>query len=192
MMRLLHNFGDALDQIDIGGWMLLACGFVIVAATVLAPAWQDVRSLDVQRRQLQRQVTLLQIQEQNYHALVRALDRNDPQLLQRLAWTQLRQQPVGGTLLMRLASDAPGSHAASVDQWVQPAALPLDPVQAMHRDSLLSGNSRLIRLIRGPSRPWVLAFGGWLILMSVLLNPAVEEDYPQRSQRTQRVVKDNC
>jgi hypothetical protein len=169
MMRLLHNFGDGLDQIDIGGWMMLACGFVIVAATVLAPAWQDVCSLDVQRRQLRRQVALLQIQEQNYHALVRALDRNDPQLLQRLAWTQLRQQPIGGTLLMRTIVD---TSVASVDQWVQPDPLPLD---TPHRDALLAGNSRLMRLIGGPSRPWVLAFGGWLILMSVLLNPKCEE-----------------
>ncbi|QNN24016.1 hypothetical protein HED60_17640 [Planctomycetales bacterium ZRK34] len=176
MMRLLHNLGDALDRIDLGGWMMLGCGFVIVAATALAPAWHDVQSLDIQRRQLRRQVALLQIQEQNYHAFVRALDRNDPLLLQRLAWTQLRHKPVGGTLLMRTTMDPSHAPVASVDQWVQPEPIPMAPVEALHRDNLLNGNSRLMRLIGGPSRPWVLAFGGWLILMSVLLNPSIEED----------------
>jgi len=172
LMELWRQFDEALDRYDVGGWLMLVSGFVIIAVTALAPAWRDVSSLEVQRRQLHRQVALLQIQEQNYHAFVRAVDRNDPLLLKRLAWDQLRQRPVGGRLLMRTTMTGPA--APSIDRWVQPAAMPLNTSRA---DAMLAADSKLMRLISGPSRPWVVAFGGWLLLMGLLLNPQHADDH---------------
>jgi len=44
-------------------------------------------------------------------------------------------------------------------------------------DAMLAADSKLMRLISGPSRPWVVAFGGWLLLMGLLLNPQHADDH---------------
>ncbi|MBI1369207.1 MAG: hypothetical protein GC162_11215 [Planctomycetes bacterium] len=168
MKRLFTQFGDFLDRIDIGGWLMLLSGFVIVSATVLTPAWRDVRALDRQRQLLDRQVTLLELEEQNYNAFVRAVQRDDPLLLERLAWHHLRLRP-SGSEVVPVGSEIP-ARLPSIAQWVQPQ---LDPL-VLRDDDPTHVDSRLIRLITGPSRPWVLAFGGWLILMGLLLNPTLE------------------
>lgn len=175
MLTPLRHLGDLLDRIDLGGWFMMFGGFAIIAVTVLVPAWRDVSELHRQRELIAREVELLQMQQNNYVELTKAINQNDPLLLQRLAWDQLRQQPIGGQLLSHNASAiGPNQSLPTVDQWVQ-ASLPPLAMKLSEPDRLIAVKSKLMKLITGSSRPWVLAFGGWLILMGVLLNPGPDD-----------------
>ena len=85
MFRLWRQFGDALDRSGLAGWLLLLCGFGIIGVTLLAPAWLDVRQLEAQVSVLERQHQVLEMRHQNYRAFVRAVERSDPMVMQRLA-----------------------------------------------------------------------------------------------------------
>lgn len=165
MFRLVRQFGDLLDAIDLGGWLCVSCGVTILAVTVLAPAWLDVRQLRYERSILTRQAALLEARERNYETFVIAVERNDPMLLQRLAWRHLRLKPADADLphpATRIQIDN-----ADLDEWMRPTASQAIPIAAVQP----LPNTKLVRLVLGPSRPWVLAFGGWLILIGLLITP---------------------
>jgi hypothetical protein len=162
MFPTFRKFGDFLDRIDVGGWLMLSLGVFIIALTVLAPAYLDVRKLQAQHEVLHRQASLLLIRQQNYIAFARALERGDPLLIQRVSMQQLHLKPVG-TDPLDDASAAPTSK--SIDGWMNPQ------LDAIPISSLTLPDTRLVRLVTGPPRPWVLAFGGWLVLMGLLITP---------------------
>lgn len=175
IFRSIRQFGDALDRLDAGGWLLLLCGMVITCATALAPAYLDVKKAQAQARVMERQLQMLQSQRENYRQFTVAVERGEPQLLQRLAWHHLHLRP-GKTELLDPPRDPAKIPAPPLSQWLRPAAAAL-PESTM---DLAYPDTQLVRLITGPTRPWVLAFGAWLILMGLLLNPrpAVEEHDP--------------
>ena len=168
MLRLWRQFGDALDRSGLAGWLLLLCGFGIIGVTLLAPAWLDVRQLEAQVSVLERQHQVLEMRHQNYRAFVRAVERSDPMVMQRLAMHQLNLKPAGAQPLRTgLDVEDAAMSAPPLEQWMRPtlAALPPETVAIAYPET------RLVRLVTGHTRPWTLAFGGWLMLMGLLLNP---------------------
>ena len=175
MVRALKQIGDTLDRFDAAGWLLLLAGVAVVALTALAPAYLDTRELAAQCRVMTRQARLLDGQHENYIQLVHAVRENDPLLIQRVAWQQLHVKPPGAKPLAWYYPAAAGP-PPSVEQWVQPIAPPLRP----EVPRLDHPDTRLMRLITGPPRPWVLAFGGWLILLGLMINPQAPAPEPIR------------
>lgn len=155
-----------LDRMDVGGWTMLACGVVIVAATVLTPAWLETEQLRAQRDRLAYQAQLLATMDGNYATLIKHVEQGDPLLLQRLAWSEFQLKTVGTEPIC----DPEVIQPVHLERWVAPEGVepPARTVASWHADS------RLLRLLTGKPRPWVLAFGAWLILMGLLLNPMLE------------------
>lgn len=166
MTRELEHLGRSLDRLDAGGWLLLLLGAAIVAAAVLAPAWLDVQRVAAQHARLHRHAQRLRIQQRNYGDFVRAIQRGDPMLIRRLAWDQLNLKPVGARVL-RPAGLNPVDRSATIDRWVQPDLPPL----RRPAEGLAVPETRLTRLLTGEPRPWVIAFGGWLMLTGLMLTP---------------------
>ncbi|MBI1375041.1 MAG: hypothetical protein GC159_20170 [Phycisphaera sp.] len=173
-MRVFRFFGYVLDRLDVGGWLLLLSGVAIVAATVLVPTWRSVLEMQAQVDQLQVRCDLLHRQLENYNAFKREYEAGNPLLMQRLAWQQLRLKPPGAEMLdsVQLSAELK-PEPVNVEQWVQP----MDVIETPYvhgNDPLRDApfiHSRLAALITGPHRPYVLALGGFLILLSLVLNP---------------------
>ena len=181
MLRLWQQFGNVLDRSGLAGWLLLLCGFAIVAVTLLAPAWLDTQRLQAQVSVLERQHQLLEMRHQNYRAFVRAVERSDPMIIQRLAYHHLNLRPAGAKPLNNDSFGEAREAAAGsppLDQWMRPtlAALPPQTVAIAYPDT------RLVRLVTGATRPWTLAFGGWVMLMGLLLNPQAQESNAEPAQ----------
>ena len=168
MLRLWRKFGDALDALDLGGWICVACGVTIVGVTVLGPAWMDVRELRHENAVLRRQAALLDARRQNYEGFVQAVEEDDPLLLTRVAWHHLQLKPAGAQVAEAVnVSAGPETGGLRLDRWMRPVAVQLPPTEPVEP----LADARLTRLIFGPSRPWVLAFGGWVLMVGLLLNP---------------------
>ena len=173
ILRSIRQFGHTLDRCDVGGWLLLGCGIVITWATVLAPAYLDVKRAQAQAMIMERQLQMLRSQQDNYHNFSLAVDRGEPQLLERLAWYHLHLRPTK-TELLNPPRDPAKIAAPPLAEWLRPAAQPISEATM----DLAYPDTQLVRLITGRTRPWVLAFGAWLILMGLLLNPqAPAEDH---------------
>ena len=165
MLRLWRQFGDALDRSGLAGWVLLFCGFAIMAVTLLAPAWLDVQRLSAQVSVLERQEQLLEMRHTNYQAFVRAIERSDPMIMQRLAYHHLNLKPSGAS---PLDQNLAGVHSAQpIDRWMRPTLPPISD----RTIAIAYPDTRLVRLVTGATRPWTLAFGGWLVLMGLMVNP---------------------
>ena len=165
MLRALTKFGDLLDTLDLGGWACTIAGTLIIAVTVLAPAWLDVRQLKYEHTILRRQASALDARLENYEGFVDALESDDPMLLTRLAWHHLHLKPASAEVAQ--GTWAPEGSGVRIDEWMRPAAaqLPaLEPVPPLP-------DSKLVRLLLGAARPWVLAFGGWVLLIGLLVTP---------------------
>jgi len=99
-------------------------------------------------------------------------------LMERLAWHQLRLKPAEAQIL---GGNLPGvidQETGTVDQWVQPLDIVAPPTYSGTdpiRDAPFI-HSRLAELLTGPRRPYVLAFGGMLIMFSLVLNPNPSRD----------------
>lgn len=183
MLRACRQLGDALDRSGVAGWLLLALGLGIVGATALLPPYLDLERTRAQEVVLHRRHRLLEVQHQNHRSFIRAVRNNDPLLMRRLAWHHLHVKPSGADPVGEWAvgSDDP---APPIRRWVAPDLPPIDP--AVIDRSL--PQTRLVRLLTGQTRPWVLAFGGWLILMGLMINPtppsaeAVDEEDPEEEE----------
>ncbi|MHC4997188.1 MAG: hypothetical protein ACYTGQ_19290 [Planctomycetota bacterium] len=169
MAKTLNFIGDTLDRVDAAGWLLLVCGVAVIAITVLIPPWLSEKQLESQAQALYRQACLDEILLTNSQAFVRALERGDPLLMQRLAYHHLNLKPIGAEVIFdsALQTDQP---VPSMDQWVRPTLAPIH----VNAEKYTLPDTRLVRLITGASRPWVLAMGGWLVLMGLLMNPKYE------------------
>ena len=142
-----------IERSDLGGWLPLGGGLALIALAMLLPAWGDLHET---RRQLdQLSVTLADQTERlhRYQQLIVSVRNDDPMILQRLAWNELRLKPVGAEVLGEPPLD--GRMAAVHERWVGgPTAIALPAPE---------GDSKLERLINGPRRPMVMLAGALLI-----------------------------
>ncbi len=147
-----------LSMID-PGWLFLLAGIVIIGATVLIPAyndladvrWQRDRALAVEQRRIDRL--------ERHSGYLRALQREEPSLVLALAASQLNQIPEGRSLVLEPAD--PATASASVFAGLEPPAVPL-PEQSRVGSLLetLATNDL--------TRTWLLAAGGVSLLVGLL------------------------
>lgn len=152
----LRGVSDGIERADLGGWLPLLGGLGLIALTVLAPAYRDVQQARTQRARLNLEAVAHVEQLRRYEELIASVRRDDPIILQRLAWHELRLKPVGAEVLGGRPADR--RPRAAYDQWVQPhrAAIASEP-------PLLPPDSLADRLVNGPRRPVLLVIGAALI-----------------------------
>ncbi len=161
MFGIFRAISRGLERLDLGGWAMMLCGFAMIAAATLIPAWEELRQMTHQRDVLQTEETRLAEYNQNYQQFVQAVMANDPVLMERLARHRLNLKPRGAQLL-----DSPAYAVGKpqrYEEWIipQPAVHPPPPKP-------LPG-SKLVRYSTGANRPWFILAGGVLILTSLLL-----------------------
>lgn len=140
------------------GWMFVAVGMSLLGAAVLAPAWWANRDLRWQHAVMRQQAERMEAQAERYAEFEVALAADDPQLIQRLAYSQLHYRPADGEPWIE--SDARWASygadrlamSASVDAALAEPAANLRPAPLRDRSP-----SRLVRLATGTSRLGLLA-----------------------------------
>lgn len=151
--------GGPLFRFD-PGWLYLGAGVVLLSATVLIPAvddlaeaqWHRDRALAVERYRSERL--------RHYSDYLDALERRDPALVLSLAATQLNLAPADRRVMIDASSSGePGS--ASVFEALEPRFTPVPPPGPVR--------SLLHRWATGDtSRLWLLAFGAMLVLIGLM------------------------
>lgn len=166
-------------------WVYLLAGLGLLGATVLVPAWLDLKDIQWQRDALQAEVESYKQQVQRYERFSAALDRRDPGLIQRLAQQQFNLSAPGEwvmTLKPVGADDSHGTHDAlgtNVADRLLPDPYCIDPLQRAAPidgiDALLARTapapppdpkaepiraSMIVRLTTGEHRMGLLAVGG--------------------------------
>ena len=141
------------------GWLFLFAGLAVVAGVWLTPAWVAVREVRAERDLMRDQLAAMQRQTERYREFERAVLEDDPLVLERLAFTQLRLKPAGVSLPEVEVEGGPRRDAvgfaadASVDAWL---AEPVPAPPAAPGASAV--NTRLTRLTTGVLRlPLLLA-----------------------------------
>ena len=160
-----------LFRVD-AGWLLLVPGLALLSAVTLAPAWVDLaevrdrrdRELAVERHARER--------NHRYEVFVAALDRRDPDLLDRLATVHFNTLPDGRSPLPGLELTETGADRlpdADVSQWLEPPP-PVRP-SPTRREALPETVETLASF--GP-RLWLIGLGGSLVIAGLLtgLRPA--------------------
>jgi hypothetical protein len=151
------------------GWPFLIAGILLLGATVLIPAlddldearWQRERALALEAHRLERL--------EHYDRYLVALEEGDPGLVQALAASQLNQIPADRSVILPTSGAGSGTADASVFPMLEPG--PLRAPVRVKANSVLSRLSTSERM-----RPWLIGAGG--VMLFVGLIPAVE-----RSQR---------
>jgi len=186
----------------LASWLPVVGGMTLLGMVLITPQWLDWRELAWQRDVLEFQAERLQTQRERYTRFYEALSADDPVLLERLAFTQLRLKPIGKRVMPDLFVDGPTpnrpaiSNASSVIR--QHPAEPFNPPREAEaieawlaspqpivgRDipTLAPMNTRLTRLTQGPAK-YVLLMVAILCLTAGLLphdseplDSGVEED----------------
>jgi hypothetical protein len=144
------------------GWLYLLAGIVLLAATVLIPAADE---LGVVRNQRDRALAVEQHRVErlaNYEQYLVALDGEEPSLVRALAACQLNQIPVNRTLILETPELMPGATAtASIFAALEPAPLRLPDRR--------TPDSILFRWTTSDtSRTWLIAAGAFCLLMGLL------------------------
>ncbi|MFO0963551.1 MAG: hypothetical protein U0625_11700 [Phycisphaerales bacterium] len=142
------------------GWLFLVAGLVLVASAVLVPASYDLWVMRTQMRHLDARETENYRRLEAYSRFVHDLESAEPQLVRRLAASQLNLVPRGETPLA-VASSA----RQTPIQWVDATVQPVQPVVAPFPDSLLS------RLTLGRKALWVAGAGAMCIFLGLLSAP---------------------
>ena len=104
MFKQLYNITERVLAAT-PGWMFLISGLTLLAAALIMPEWQRVEDLRWKRDLMQQQVARLNAQHQSYISFQQALKADDPIVLERLAFTQLRLKPVGKQPLVKADPD---------------------------------------------------------------------------------------
>lgn len=143
------------------GWLFLLPGLIVLAATVIIPARDDVRDaqwkrdrvLAIEKHRLQR--------IQNYSDYLDALDRGDESVALSLVATQLNMVPEEAERLN--PPPDPSRVTASVFPDLEPAPLTIPDKPPPEERSLLS------RLATGErSRLWMIVGGAICVLVGLL------------------------
>jgi hypothetical protein len=141
-MRHARRAFDSPDP----GWLYLIAGLAMFAALILIPAGRDVQQLRGQLRRLHEEHAGISERLAAHSSFLDALDRADPDLVRRLAASQLNQAPENAIPLLLAAN-----RSASVTAWIESSlagrTLPEDATPR---------RSRLARLADGPYRLWLL------------------------------------
>lgn len=145
------------------GWLFLIAGLAMICAAVILPVHRQLH-------ELRQQVASLEAEEQTSlgrlkaHAAFRdLLAQEDPTLMARLAASQLNMIRRGErAVLIATTSDAP------LTDWVDATVLPVKS------DATPYPESRLVRLVTGDKRQWVLAASAFCIFAGLVLGPARE------------------
>lgn len=153
------------------GWPFVIAGLLLLVAGVLIPAERDLRelrnALEVHRALEDQSIRQLAA----YDRFLNDLKHGEPQLVERLAASQLNLMPKDERSMLAVPT-----LNATVTQWIdesEPANL---PTPAAYPDTLLS------RLATGPRRLWVLASGVFLVFVGLMLSPSA----PAASRRSPR------
>lgn len=164
------------------GWVFVVIGAAAIAAGALIPAYLDTLDTREQRELIGKQAQLLRAERDRYQDFHVALKHDDPILLERLAYTQLRLKPVG-TATAELGPTDPAAvidspdpdaiqqvalkwqNAQSVEYWLSRPDLKqqADLAVAIERPR----DTRLIRAVTGDNRIWVAAFGALLLIVGL-------------------------
>lgn len=178
----------------LAGWLPMLGGMTLLAMVLITPEWMGWRELIWQRDVLNLQSERLETQRASYAQFNDALAADDPVLLERLAFTQLRYKPAGKRLMNDLwAVAGPGDAATSgasspalaaggdsgqlygssevIESWLTSP----QPVVGRDIQPLRVINSRLTRLTQGPAR-YVLLAVAILCLVAGLLPNDPESD----------------
>jgi hypothetical protein len=169
------------------GWVLLGAGLTLLGLAVLVPAWVDSRALQWQVGLMREQARLLGEQERDYKQFQDALAKDDPVLLERLAFYHLRLKPAGSDPLALVRPGSPPGPArvsqrgTTASGLSAPAALP--PIKAPSIEEMLNRplpspgpdyppfepeRSRLVRLTRGISQIAMAAAGMFCVAAGLL------------------------
>ena len=133
------------------GWLFIGIGLSLLALTAIVPGWLSCRELAWQRDVMLEQLSRLETQQQRYAAFHAAVDAEDPVLLERLAFTVMRQKPVGKDVLVTEASFGEpilGIEGGWIDQWLREPM----PVVGLDLPGYSPVNTRLTRISTGTSR----------------------------------------
>lgn len=158
------------------GWLFLLPGLVVLCATILIPALDDVddakfkrdRVLAIEQHRLDRL--------QNYIDYLDAVDRGDESVVLSLVATQLNMMPEEAIPIA--APVDPARTSASVFPELEPPPLTLRDSPPKHDRSLLT------RLATGKkSRLWMIVVGAVCVLIG-LLPAARQAPEPTRAART--------
>lgn len=145
------------------GWLFIGIGLSLLALAALVPSWLACRELAWQRDVMLVQLERLQAQQQRYAEFHAAVEAEDPVLLERLAFTLMRQKPVGKEVLVYEASFGEpilGLDGGWIDQWLRepmPALTSYSPIST-RLTRMATGMSRLALMLAGVA---ALAAGVW-------------------------------
>lgn len=142
------------------GWLFLIAGLALIISSVLVPASYDLWVMRSQQKQLAAQERENDLRLQAYARFLSDLDSRDPQLVRRLAASQLNRIPKGESPVL-LAASANRTPIEWVDASVQPVTAQITPFP----DSLLS------RLTLGRKALWVAGGGVMFMFLGLLLAP---------------------
>lgn len=151
------------------GWLFLLAGLMVLTATVLIPAQDDLdrarwlrdRGLAIERERLDRL--------ERYREFAHAIEERTPSLVLSLAASQLHQIPADRRLIPGFAPppDAPASVFAALE--------PDPPVRVERR----TPDSILYRWATGErTRVWMIAAGTLLVLVGLLPPSARRHEVP--------------
>lgn len=142
------------------GWMFVVAGLVLVASAALVPATYDLWVMRTQLRHLEAQEKENFARLEAYSRFVQSLEAADPQLVRRLAASQLNLVPRGERPLI-VASSARRTPIEWVEATVEPVRAQVVPFP----DSLLS------RLTLGRKALWIAGAGVMCIFLGLLSAP---------------------
>ncbi len=148
-----------LDRIHAGPWIVLLAGVLLIAMTLLTPAWLDVHELRQQRQTIINEKNLLNQRLTNYNNFLIDIQQSDTHVLTNLAWHQLHLKPVG-TQPARLPCS---TEYSNFNTLIAPDVAPTAFI-----DTLSLRHLRLARLTSGRSRVGLITIGAMLIIASLL------------------------
>ena len=142
------------------GWMFLIAGLVLVASAALVPATYDLWVMRAQLKHLEAQEQENATRLAAYERFIGDLAQADPQLVRRLAASQLNLVPRGERPMI-VASTAQRPPL----EWVEASVEPVRAAVAPFPDSLLS------RLTLGRKALWIAGAGVMCIFLGLLSAP---------------------
>ena len=170
--RTLHA---PLFRVD-PGWLFLLAGCVMISATVLVPAQDDLLEAHAFRDKALALESYRAAVLSKHTAYLQALDAQDTTVLLDLAATQLNLVPQNQTVLLAptIGSDAPASVLAALDVAYKRPAPPVAPDTILRRLTLL------------PRARMLIFAASAVAILYGLLPPSVSESHlpaPTRERR---------
>ncbi|MEM6552848.1 MAG: hypothetical protein AAF750_12080 [Planctomycetota bacterium] len=105
------------------GLLLILAGVGLVGIAVLTPQWQANGRVGWERRVMEAQAETLVRQRVRYEQFLEGLERDDPVLLERLAYAQLRKKPAGMAVLTPGGEIGGGMEAGSLGELAEAGAV---------------------------------------------------------------------